>query len=155
MRSLFASTAASALIAGSVLLGAAPAFAQNVDAGNPYFDHAEGNMSTNAGTVSAPSAGSYLATHHQYMQVDPRDAKANATSDADQADASNAYFNHAEGTMTGPAAVAQPSNSGQYVATYHQYIPVDPRDTKVVKNGDGSQDDNIYYYHAEGTMAHP
>lgn len=156
MRFAFANTAAFALIAGTALIGAAPAFAQNVDAGNPYFDHAEGTMSTQAGTAAAPSS-SYLSTHRQYMQMDPRDAKAdpNASSNIDQADAGNAYFNHAEGTMTGPATVAPPTSNGQYVASYHQYMQMDPRDAKVVKNPDAAQDDNIYYYHSEGTMSHP
>ena len=133
------------MISGSAMLIAAPAFAGPDEAHQDSFW-------ANQGVQGQSSA------HGQYLQMDPRDAKAGAggSSSVDQTDASNPYFNHAEGTMSGPAAVAQaPSNNGQYVATYHQYMKVDPRDQKVNKDTGRSPGDDIYYYHAEGTMGHP
>lgn len=149
MRFLVASTTASLLISGAALLGAAPAFAGADDGQTKAFWNNQ----------VAPSAtdrnGQYVATHRQYMQMDPRDAK--ATASASNSDGANPYFDHAEGTMSthaGEAAQPSGSQSGQYVAAYHQYMQMDPRDAKVsadaAKNVDGS---NIYFNHAKGTMS--
>ena len=73
------------------------------DASNPYFDHAAGTMSTHAGeAVQAPAQGNgrYTAAYHQYMQMDPRDVKADPNA-ARNVDGDNIYYNHAQGTMSG------------------------------------------------------
>ena len=155
MRFLTASSMAYAIVASAALVGAAPAFAQNVDAGNPYFDHAEGTMGTAAGAATQASGGSYLATHGHYLQMDPRDAK--AVSNAESADAGNPYFDHAEGTMStnaGAAATAPVRQNGEYVASYHQYMQMDPRDAKADPNAATDVDgNNVYFNHAKGTMS--
>jgi hypothetical protein len=98
----------------------------------------------------------------RYMTVDPKDMQAdsNAPSSVSAADASNPYFNHAMGTMTGPKEVAQSNaaggaQNGRYTATYgQQYLQEDPADAKVAapKNVDG---DDPYFYHSMGTMGRP
>ena len=135
---------ASALLASSVL-AIGPAFAGNDEAHQDSF-WANQATSTQGGAAQG------------YMKMDPRDAKAdsNAGSGVDQADASNAYFNHAEGTMTTPNAVApSQSSNGQYVATYHQYMQVEPRDQKVQDDSASATNKDIYLYHSMGTMSAP
>ena len=155
MRFLTARSLAYAIFAGAALVGSAPAFAQNVDAGNPYYDHAEGTMGTSAGVSTPASGGSYLATHGHYLQMDPRDAK--AVDNAQSADAGNPYYDHAEGTMStnaGTAAPAPARQSGEYVASYHQYMQMDPRDAKADPNAAADVDgSNVYFNHAKGTMS--
>lgn len=137
---------AAVLLSGAGMLAVAPAFA------GPDEAHQDSFWANQA--VGSPSG-----THGKYMQMDPRDAKASAASGVDQADASNPYFNHAEGTMTGPDAVAQAqtsgSSNGQYVATYHQYMQVDPRDQKAATKDSGDASQESLYDHAMGTMSRP
>jgi hypothetical protein len=145
MRNLIGSAASLALLSGTLMLAAAPAFAG--------ADEAQRDSFWSTQTVS-PKAGE---SYHGYITVDPKDAKADPNASAN-VDASNPYFNHAMGTMTGPDAVAQaaPANNSRYTATYStQYMKEDPRDAQVNAGAGTAEDKDIYFYHSMGTMSHP
>lgn len=150
MRVLTGTVTASMVLAGAALALAGPAFAED----SIYFNHAMGTMSGAAPAVEAPSAAA--DTPRRYMQVEPRDMrKGEAVSNAD---ASNPYFDHAEGTMStdaGTSVQSAQSSDGQYVAAYHQpYMQMDPRDAKKApESGDDVDGSNIYFNHAMGTMS--
>lgn len=148
MRFLTGTVTASMLMAGAAIVLAAPASAED----SIYYNHAMGTMSGAPPVANAPSA----TTPHHYMQIEPRDLRKGEA--VENADASNPYFDHAEGTMStdaGAVAQAAPSTNGQYVASYHQpYMQMDPRDAKVDPNASENVDgSNIYFNHAMGTMS--
>ena len=144
MRYVTQNSMAALLLAGAGVFGVAPAFA------GPDEAHQDSFWTSQTTYANQPSAGQH------YIQVDPRDAKA-AEGVGASADASNPYFDHAAGTMSthaGENVQAPVQGNGRYVAAYHQYMQMDPRDTKVdagaAKNVDG---DNVYFNHAQGTMS--
>lgn len=143
MRYANQNTMMAALLAGAAVFSVAPAFA------GPDEAHQDSFWSHQ--TVYGQSSG----TPH-YMKMDPRDAKA-AQGGEVSADASNPYFDHAEGTMStnaGSAVRTPAQGTGRYVASYHQYMQMDPRDAKVDPNASRNVDgSNIYFNHAEGTMS--
>jgi hypothetical protein len=141
------------------LLGlAATAVVMSACAAAPAFAGAdEAQRDSFWGSQTVAPQGSTAS--HGYITVDPKDAKADPNASVN-VDASNPYFNHAMGTMSGPDAVASaaPSsvNNPRYTATYGtQYMKVDPRDTKVDPDASSASDKDIYFYHSMGTMSHP
>ncbi len=54
----------------------------------------------------------------------------------------------------GRATHADAGQNDRYTASYHRYIQMDPRDTKVDPNANKNVDaDNIYFNHSMGTMS--
>lgn len=62
------------------------------------FNHAKGTMSGSEPATPA-AGGTYVASYPHYMQMDPRDAKADPNASQD-VDGQNPMFNHAKGTMS-------------------------------------------------------